>query len=234
MAVQNLLPQGLSPTLVRVLPFAVYMAFIALAELGELTGLFMPTPENLSLLYPVKALCTTVALVVCLRHCPEISLRHLREGKATLLALLSGIVVFVLWINLDQPWAVIGDPVSFQHDAAPEGIPRISLIVCRFLGAAVVVPLAEELFWRSWLIRYLQARDWLAAPLAKPHLFSFLAVNVLFALEHHMVLAGFVAGAIYTALLYRTSSVTQCVLAHAVTNAALGAYVLITGNWQFW
>ncbi len=49
-----------------------------------------------------------------------------------------------------------------------------------------------------------------------------------------MVLAGFVAGAIYTALLYRTSSVTQCVLAHAVTNAALGAYVLTTGNWQFW
>ncbi len=124
MTTHDILPQGVNPTLARVLPFAVYMAFVALGELGEITGFFLPTPENLSLLYPIKALCTAAALVVCLRHCPEISLLHLREGKSTLLALLAGILVFVLWINLDQPWAVIGDPAPFRPAAAPGGIPR--------------------------------------------------------------------------------------------------------------
>jgi hypothetical protein len=31
-----------------------------------------------------------------------------------------------------------------------------------------------------------------------------------------------------------TKSVGDCILMHAVTNGALSAYVLATGNWQYW
>ena len=42
------------------------------------------------------------------------------------------------------------------------------------------------------------------------------------------------AGIFYNLILYKTKSITNCVLAHAVTNLALALYVLSTGKWQFW
>jgi CAAX prenyl protease-like protein len=49
-----------------------------------------------------------------------------------------------------------------------------------------------------------------------------------------LFLAGVMAGAAYNAVLYKTRSISQCVLAHAVTNCALALYVLATGQWRFW
>ncbi|MBW2187625.1 MAG: CAAX prenyl protease-related protein, partial [Deltaproteobacteria bacterium] len=57
---------------------------------------------------------------------------------------------------------------------------------------------------------------------------------VLFGLEHHLIIAGMMAGALFNLLLYRTRSIAQCILSHAVANLALGLYVLQTGQWQFW
>lgn len=223
-----------SPAMARVLPFAVYVLFIAVLELGEFAGILSLTAQEQAVLYPVKAGCTALALVYCLRLCPEISWRHLADYKSTALAIFTGLLVFVLWINLDMPWATLGNPEPFAHDAIPEGLARSGFLITRLLGAAIVVPLAEELFWRSWLIRAVDARDFQSVPIGKPSLVAFFAVNVLFALEHNLVLAGFVAGCLYTLLLYRTKSVTQCVLAHAVTNGVLGIWVMTTGNWAFW
>jgi hypothetical protein len=42
------------------------------------------------------------------------------------------------------------------------------------------------------------------------------------------------AGIAYNLLLYRYRSITQCIVAHAVTNLALGVYVLSSGKWYFW
>ncbi len=224
-----------SPALPRVLPFAVYMLFVGVAELLSFTGLLVPSPETASLLYPVKILCAALALAWCLPRCPELRLRDLLENfKYTALAVFTGLLVFVLWINLDQPWATIGSPVPFNPDAAPSGAWKTALLLCRLAGASIIVPLLEELFWRSWLIRAIEGKDFLSIPVGRPNLFAFAATAVLFALEHNLVVAGLVAGVIYNLLLYRGKSVAQCVLAHAVTNLALGLWVMHTGNWQFW
>ena len=42
------------------------------------------------------------------------------------------------------------------------------------------------------------------------------------------------AGVIYNWWLVRTKSLGDCVLAHAVTNLALGIYVVAAGQWQYW
>ncbi len=42
------------------------------------------------------------------------------------------------------------------------------------------------------------------------------------------------AGAAYALLLYRTGRLWPCIVAHAVTNLALGIHVLMTGEWQWW
>jgi len=57
---------------------------------------------------------------------------------------------------------------------------------------------------------------------------------VLFGAEHNFIYAGMMAGAAYNLILYKTRSLAQCVMAHAVTNLALAVYVVATGKWQFW
>ncbi len=223
-----------SPSFPRVLPFAVFMSFIAVTEIGDLTGLMPSTDKNLALLYPVKALCTAIALIWALPRCAEIRLAELANVKNTALSIVVGLVVFVLWINMNWSWAAIGEPVVFDPNAAGEGATRTALLVCRFLGAVAIVPLIEELFWRSWLLRVLESSDFEKVSLTSFNMFAFFAVNALFALEHYLILAGFMAGVAYTVLMYRTNSVTQAVLSHAVTNAALGIWVLYTGEWFFW
>jgi CAAX prenyl protease-like protein len=55
-----------------------------------------------------------------------------------------------------------------------------------------------------------------------------------FMLAHTLWLAAIVAGLAYAWLYMRSSKLWMPVIAHAVTNGALGAWVLATGQWQFW
>ena len=63
---------------------------------------------------------------------------------------------------------------------------------------------------------------------------SFLVTSALFAVEHDRWLVGLMAGVAYNLLFYRTKSLYACMVAHGVTNLALGIYVLRTGQWTFW
>ena len=56
----------------------------------------------------------------------------------------------------------------------------------------------------------------------------------LFVLAHTLWLAAIVAGLAYAWLYIHTEKLWVAVIAHAVTNGILGAWVLATGNWQFW
>ncbi|BCO11434.1 Abortive infection protein [Citrifermentans bremense] len=92
----------------------------------------------------------------------------------------------------------------------------------------------EEIFWRSFLLRYLVDTDFESIPIGSFTWSSFIISTVLFGLEHHFFVAGMIAGVIYSLIVYKTRSIVQCVLAHAITNLALACYVLYTGKWYFW
>ena len=104
----------------------------------------------------------------------------------------------------------------------------------RLVGAAVVVPIMEELFWGSFLMRYLINTDFRSVPMGAFTWFSFMGVAILFGLEHHRVIGGIIAGVIYGLLLIRQKKLKGVILAHGITNLGLGIYVLLTGNWMFW
>jgi CAAX prenyl protease-like protein len=55
-----------------------------------------------------------------------------------------------------------------------------------------------------------------------------------FMLAHTLWLAAVVAGLAYAWLYVKSGKLWLPVIAHAVTNGALGAWVLATRNWQFW
>jgi hypothetical protein len=104
----------------------------------------------------------------------------------------------------------------------------------RLLGSSLVVPVMEELFWRSFLRRYLINPDFRSIPMGAFTWFSFVGTAVLFGLEHHRVLVGVIAGVLYGLLLVYQKNLKGVVLAHGVTNLGLGIYIMVTRNWMFW
>lgn len=214
--------------LARVLPFLLYMVFLALEDV--LAGVDLGF--DLRWLYPVKIAGVVFLLALFRAEYTELASRPSRV-QAGLLAPAVGILVFMLWIHLDGGWLVTGAGTGYSPlDEA--GRIRWELAVPRLLGAAVVVPVMEELFWRSFLLRWIERHDFLQLEPARIGLRALLIGSLLFGLEHSLWFAGILAGLAY-AWLYRTSgSLWPPVIAHAVTNLALGIWVLATGAWSFW
>ena len=104
----------------------------------------------------------------------------------------------------------------------------------RLFALTVTVPLMEELFWRSFLLRWIDSRNFLAADPARASLTAILVVIALFGAEHSQWLAGLLAGAAYTIVYVRTRNILLTTLSHAITNGFLGIWILSTGNWRFW
>jgi CAAX prenyl protease-like protein len=97
-----------------------------------------------------------------------------------------------------------------------------------------MAPIMEELFWRSFLARYIISADFIRIEVGRFTPASFFLSALLFGLEHNLWLAGIMAGIGFNLVLYRTRSIAQCILSHAVANLLLGIYVLRSGQWQFW
>jgi CAAX prenyl protease-like protein len=153
-----------------------------------------------------------------------------------------GIVVFLIWIGPDilfhyrHHW-LFDNPVvgSAASSIAPDLRNKAWFTVLRILSSAGLVPILEELFWRGWLMRWLVNPQFQKVPLGQYAPTAFWAVAVLFASEHGAYWeVGLAAGVIYNWWLVRCRNLADCILAHAVTNALLAAYVLIAGQWQYW
>jgi CAAX prenyl protease-like protein len=85
------------------------------------------------------------------------------------------------------------------------------------------------------MMRWLIDADFRRVPLGAYAAFSFWAVVLLFAAEHGPYWdVGLAAGVIYNLWMMRTKSLGDLILAHAVTNACLGAYVIAEGKWEYW
>ena len=221
----------------RILPFDLFMSFIGLEELARIlkgAGLINYIEQTLYLLYPIKAFSVGLSLLYFRSRYSEITPRDILKTGHTGISILTGILVFVLWVNMDWPSATFGSPIGYNPAIFEDHTLRGGIIISRLMGAAVVVPVMEEIFWRSFLIRYIIKPDFIKVPIGQFTWISFLITTILFGLEHNLWLAGMIAGTAYNLLLYRTKSISQCIMAHAVTNLALGLYVLYTGEWQFW
>ena len=221
----------------RILPFAVFIAFIGVEELVRTLmakGVISLSPEQLLYLYPLKAIVTLATLFYFRNAYTELIPRDLGNLKILCQSIGMGIVVFVLWINMDWLLPFQNPAEGFDPTRIPEGITRYGIIAMRLAGAAIVVPIMEELFWRSFLIRYLINEDFSSIQIGFFTFKSCLITIVLFGLEHQFIIAGIMAGILYNLLLYRTRSIAACIASHALTNLLLGLYVLKTGAWRFW
>ena len=214
--------------LVRVLPFAAYIGFIFIADmLGRLGW----TAQDLRWLYAVKIALVAALLLAFRRHYTELAWRPL-GARALALAVGVGVVVLVLWVKLDAGWMSIGSSAGF--DPRNDGAIDWVMVAVRIAGAALVVPVMEELFWRSFLMRWLESPRFLEMNPAHVKTNAFVATVILFGFEHNLWLAGMVAGAAYSVLYMRSQTLWSPILAHGVTNGLLGVWIIYTGHWTYW
>src|SRR5258706_2653780 len=154
-----------------------------------------------------------------------------------------GLAIFAIWVGPDvlwpgyrHSWLFTNSLVGAPKSSPPAGVKASAMfILFRLLSSVVNVPVLEELFWRGWLMRWLIFKDVERVPLGAYQAQSFWLVAVLFASEHGSYWdVGLITGALLNWWMIRTKSLADCILAHAVTNACLGAYVLIQNQWQYW
>jgi uncharacterized protein len=220
-----------------ILPYAVPMfAYIGLggidSYLPSVDG--QPSPSWYPLTYAAKVLI--VALLAWHYRANWRDLRPGPEPSTFVLAVLIGLVVWGLWIGLDGHYPVppfLGTRAGFNIDVLSPG-RRWAFILVRMLGLVVLVPLIEELFWRSFLIRWLIDPEFQKVPIGKVTPMAAVVTSVAFALVHPEWLPALLTGGLWAWLLWRTKSLSACVVSHATANLALGAYVIATGDWKYW
>ena len=212
----------------RILPFGIFILFLVLADLLAWLGVERAT---LRWLYPLQIGAVLALLGAMWRQYDELH-RFTLQLPQTLLALAVGGIVTVLWVLLDESWMIAG--AAHGDDPRTEGRIDPLLAALRLLGAALVVPIMEELFWRSFLMRWIEHADFRLVDPGRIGVKAFAVPTLLFGVEHHLWLAGVVAGGAYGLLYLRHRNLWSPVLGHAVTNGLLGIWVLATGDWAFW
>jgi hypothetical protein len=147
------------------------------------------------------------------------------------------LAVFILWIAPQQFLQSPARLTGFNPDVlATHPIFYCLTLFLRFLRLVIVMPLIEEIFWRSFLLRYLISESFDSVPFGTFSWISFTIVALGFAFSHSMPdwPAALVAGALYNLVAYRSQTLISCVVAHSLTNLALGLWIISTGQWGFW
>ena len=235
-----------SPAVAHTAPLVIFMLMSAAVGLFQIENSALPwyqrAPEHW--VYPVQCLVVGAVLLYFREHYQLSPWRGL--GLAALLAVV-GIAVWVLPASLyhaGQPgwWEWLG--IAERADGFnPSIFPTSSAawwssVLLRFFRMVIVVPLVEELFWRGFLMRYVQAgdRDFRSVPFGQHSWRTFWIVTLAVTLIHQPAdyLGAFVWGSLVYLLAVRTKSLGACVFMHAAGNLLLGLYVMKTQQWGFW
>lgn len=210
------------------IPFAVLIVLLAVRPYLGINPL---------LAQPLRALAVLTALLVFSRGV----IRLKPASPVSSVAL--GLAVFAIWVAPDllipgyRHFWLFDNPLTRTSTSLPAPGLRTSgwFLFYRLAGSVILVPIAEELFWRAWLMRRLISPRFEKVALGTYGAEAFWLTAVLFASEHGAYWdVGLAAGILYNWWMIRTKSLADCILAHAVTNGALAAYVLLAHQWQYW
>ncbi|HEY3439183.1 MAG TPA: CAAX prenyl protease-related protein [Paludibaculum sp.] len=221
-------PYSLTASLPWVGPFVVFVVLLAVApSLGPASRLTL------------AAWVLIVAVAIFLLSRNVLEFRPARPWASIAI----GVAVFAVWVTPDLLFPGWRSSTLFQNSLTgklatslgSDAFADPASLALRSLRAILIVPIVEELFWRGWLMRWIERQDFQTVPLGHYHRNSFWLVAVLFAMEHGPYWdVGFLAGAGYNWWMVRTRRLSDLILAHAVTNACLCAFVVVTGRWEFW
>jgi CAAX prenyl protease-like protein len=210
----------------RVAPFVIFLLLTA----GQ--GQF--GPASAYWFYLAKTLVGLWLLIEIRPLIPEMRWAFSWEAVA------AGLGVLVMWIGIDPLYPKLGGAKVVLANANPNLVfGQHSPLAWFFLavhlfGMTFVVPPLEEVFYRSFLYRFIAKPKFLEVPLNQFLPVPFLATAILFGFEHSQWLAGILCGLAYQSLVLRKNRLGDAITAHAITNFLLGVWVIWRGAWNFW
>ncbi len=215
------------PWLPHVAPYGLFLLLTAGVGLLPGSGL---------LLYPVRLVLVAGAVYLFWRagRYPELDLRP------SLLGMAAGLAGFLLWALPEDLLGFLPKLGRSTFDPRAAGDAWFApVLAVRITEAVLLVPVFEELFLRSFLLRYADVidtpgSDFREVPLGRYRLFSFLVVVAMMAVTHHRWLRAALYSALLNLVLYREKRMGGVIWAHAVTNLALWIFAVRTGGWSFW
>jgi exosortase E/protease (VPEID-CTERM system) len=206
-------------------PTAVYLVpLLAILAAGALTSALS---SDFEYLYPLRAAAGLGMLVVYRKRLAGLDWHWSWRGPVF------GAVVFLLWIGCAH-YELHAAVIPAKLAALPPGL-RGSWIAGRLAGGVLIVPIAEELAYRGYLMRRLISADFEAVAFSSVRWAAIAATAVVFGLMHGaMWLPGIAAGLVYGLLIMRRGQMGEAVVAHATSNALIAASVLGWNQWQLW
>lgn len=152
-------------------------------------------------------------------------------------ALVIGLLVFAVWVGLEGHYPKFSHSPSTGNPAdafgANSALPCFFNIV-HIVGMTLVVPPIEEVFYRSFVYRYIASPNFLAVPMNRFQAVPFCVTVLLFGVAHNEWLPGILCGAAYQWLVIRKNRLGDAMTAHAITNLLLGIYIVRYHAWQLW
>jgi len=221
-----MLPGSRWPALPYTLPFVAFLFMLAIR--GVLPG------------DHEYAIRTGAVALILVAVSPGVTALRPRRAMGSIAV---GVAVFMAWVAPDLIWPGYRNHWLFSNDLTgiakstlPENVRgNFSYLASRIAGSVLLVPVIEELFWRAWLMRFLISHDFRSVPLGTYGFVSFWVTAFLFASEHGPYWdVGLLAGIVYGWWMIRTKSLADCIVAHAVTNLSLAAYVIAGSHWKYW
>jgi CAAX prenyl protease-like protein len=232
MAVSSDSQVATGPAFARIAPFALFMAFVAVLSWPEGPTQHL-SQADIRWLVIFRGVAVAAVMGIMWRHYVELHEARTPPLSQWGLAIAAGAAVFAVWITFDSGWAAFEGSPGFTPLRADGSIDPM-LAFLRLAGLALVVPVMEEIFWRSFLLRWIDRREFLSANPARASWIAFAVSSALFASAHSQWFAGLIAGMAYGLLYMRTGNLWVPIVSHATTNALLGFWILTTRNWQFW
>ncbi len=213
---------------------APYAAFLVLVELqGRI-------PAAAPWLFGLRVVIPAALLAGFWRGGAYRELTRFRVDARVLLDVLCGLAIAALWVGpyLASPSLARGTP--FDPDLMGESRRTLALGL-RLAGFALVTPFVEELFVRSFLLRYAEVfdrgGDFRAIPIGRFGWRGFLLTVAWFTFSHEAWewWVALPTGIAFNAWLYWRRHLAACVIAHAVANAAIWALVVLGPEplWEF-
>jgi CAAX prenyl protease-like protein len=212
-----------SPLWCRVAPFLIFVS------LTTMQGLF--GEEWKYWIYTGKSVVGAVLLSLVWPNVKEL------RWTISLEAVVVGVLVIVVWVGIDPFYPKLLHPDKPWNPNAQfgegSGVAWF-LMIGRILGSSLVVPGMEEMFYRSFLYRYIIRPDFEDVSLTRFHATSFVVTSTLFGFAHREWLAGIFCGLAYQWLVLRKGHLGDAMTAHAISNLLLGIWVMYKGAWLFW
>lgn len=172
--------------------------------------------------YGVRVLATGGLLWAYRSHYTEL----LAWPSAT--AWIVGAAVGALWLAIPTT-AVASPPLEDASDFAYH-----LWLAARTVGAVLVIPIAEELAFRGYLMRLLTKWDFVSVPLEATSLLAIAGSSLAFGALHERWELATITGIIYAVLCRSRGRLIDAIAAHAASNAVIAVWVLSTQSWQHW